>query len=96
MIFLDNFKITSIIKLTKYIKDNAKVGAEIELLATYENFDSADAFCRYLLDNCGIFTIPWDEVEPYVRLSMTFKISSTEENFYITLNERLQKIKKSR
>ena len=29
-------------KLIKHIKDNAKAGATIELLATYENFDSDD------------------------------------------------------
>lgn len=88
-------------KVSKILRNNnmsAKVsdGTFYLYVKVPENFDSADAFCRYLLDNCGIFTIPWDEVEPYVRLSMTFKISSTEENFYITLNERLQKIKKSR
>ena len=55
-------------------------------------FKSADEFCRFLLENCGIFTIPWDEVEPYIRLSMTFKISSTEDAFYSTLNKRLKNV----
>ena len=58
-----------------------------------EKFKSADEFTRYLLDNCGIFVIPWDEVEPYVRLSMTFKVSETEDKFYKILDERLKRIK---
>ena len=57
-------------------------------------FKSADELCRFLLDNCGIFTIPWDEVEPHIRLSMTFKTTSKDEDFYSLLKERLQKISK--
>lgn len=56
------------------------------------SFKSADEFCRYLLNNCGIFVIPWDEVEPYVRLSMTFKINTTEDAFYTLLENRLKKL----
>ncbi|MCI5745361.1 MAG: aminotransferase class I/II-fold pyridoxal phosphate-dependent enzyme [Erysipelotrichaceae bacterium] len=56
------------------------------------SFSSADEFSRFLLDNCGIFTIPWDEIEPSIRLSMTFKCKTTEEEFYNTLDKRLKRI----
>ena len=56
------------------------------------NFKSADEFTRFLLDNCGIFVIPWDEVEPYVRFSMTFKVNTSESEFYNLLNDRLKRI----
>jgi LL-diaminopimelate aminotransferase len=55
-------------------------------------FKSADELCRFLLDNCGIFTIPWDEVEPHIRLSMTFKTTNTEKEFYENLEQRLKRI----
>lgn len=57
-------------------------------------FSSGDEFARFLLENCGIFTIPWDEVEPYIRLSMTFKINTTENDFYKLLDNRLKRISK--
>ena len=57
-----------------------------------ETFKSGDEFTRYLIDNAGIFTIPFDEVEPCIRLSMTFKIKDTETNFYKELDNRLKKL----
>ncbi len=57
-----------------------------------KSFKTADEFARFLLDNCGIFVIPWDEVEPSVRLAMTFQVQSTEEEFYQLLENRLKKI----
>lgn len=57
-----------------------------------EKFKTADEFTRFLLDNCGIFVIPWDEVEPSIRLSMTFLCKSTEDEFYKELEERLKRI----
>ena len=59
-----------------------------------ENFNNADEFTRFLLDNAGIFTIPFDEVDSYVRLSMTFKVKNTEEEFYQELENRLKRISK--
>ena len=58
------------------------------------NFNNADEFTRFLLDNAGIFTIPFDEVDSYVRLSMTFKVKNTEEEFYQELENRLKRISK--
>lgn len=55
-------------------------------------FKSADEFVRFLLDNCGIFAIPWDEVEPSIRLSMTFKCLQNEDKFYQELINRLKRI----
>lgn len=59
-----------------------------------ENFKNADEFTRFLLDNAGIFTIPFDEVNSFVRLSMTFKVKNTEEEFYQELENRLKRIAK--
>ena len=58
------------------------------------NFNNADEFTRFLLDNAGIFTIPFDEVDSYVRLSMTFKVKNSEEEFYQELENRLKRISK--
>lgn len=55
-------------------------------------FTSGEEFSKFLLNKCGIFTIPFDEVEPCVRLSMTFKVKTNDVDFYKTLNERLNKI----
>ena len=57
-----------------------------------EKFKTGDEFTRYLLDNLGIFVIPWDEVEPHVRFSMTFKINKTEDEFYKELENRLKRL----
>lgn len=56
------------------------------------NFSTADEFARYLLDNCGIFVIPWDEVEASIRLSMTFSDEAGDEAIYELLDERLKRI----
>lgn len=61
-------------------------------LKVIEPFHSGDQFCRYLLENAGIFTIPWDEVGHYVRLSMTFNSPLSEANFYQEFNQRLQNL----
>ncbi len=55
-------------------------------------FKTADEFTRFLLDNCGIFVMPWDEVEPHIRLSMTFYCKTTEKLFYQELENRLKRI----
>ena len=56
-------------------------------------FKSADELTRFLLSNAGIFTIPFDEVEPYIRLSMTFNVLTNENDFYLELDNRLNKLK---
>lgn len=55
-----------------------------------KQFKSADEFAKYLLNNAGIFVIPWDEVEASIRLSMTFKVKDSDENFYKLLENRLK------
>lgn len=59
-----------------------------------DKFNNADTFTRYLLDKCGIFTIPYDEVGHHVRFSMTFKVNTTEQDFYNELEKRLSKLSK--
>ena len=59
-----------------------------------KSFKTGDEFTRYLLNNAGIFTIPFDEVGPFVRLSMTFKSKINDNHFYEILDERLSKLSK--
>lgn len=74
------------------IKCNISPGTFYLYVKVPNKFSSGDEFSRFLLENCGIFTIPWDEVEPYVRLSMTFKINTTENDFCKLLDDRLKRI----
>ena len=84
-------KINSI--LNKYnLKSKVSPGTFYLYVKVPERFNNADSFTRYLLEKCGIFTIPFDEVKPYVRLSMTYKIKTTEEDFYKELEKRLSYI----
>ena len=81
--------------LNKYnLHCNVSKGTFYLYLKVPSNFSSGDEFTRFLLDNCGIFTIPFDEVEPCVRLSMTFKVKETDEQFYNELDNRLKRITK--
>ena len=81
--------------LNKYnLQCNVSKGTFYLYIKVPNNFSSGDEFTRFLLDNCGIFTIPFDEVEPCVRLSMTFKVKETDEQFYNELDNRLKRITK--
>ncbi len=51
-------------------------------------FNSAEDFSIFLLEKCGIFTIPWDEADPHIRFSMTFK-TDNDDMFYDLLDKRL-------
>ena len=56
-----------------------------------KSFASGDEFCRYLLEKFQIFVLPWDEVEPSVRLSMTFKSPNNDDELFAKLlDERLK------
>lgn len=79
--------------LNKYnIKCNVSPSTFYLYVKVPDSFNSADEFTRFLLDNAGIFTIPWDEVNHYVRLSMTFKVNTTEKEFYEELENRLKRL----
>lgn len=55
-------------------------------------YSSAKEFCEFLLKEYQIFVLPWDEVEPYVRLSMTFINPYSDDIEYAQkLNQRLSK-----
>lgn len=56
-----------------------------------QNFETAESFCSYLVSKHGIITVPWDEVSPSVRLSMTFELTdfSSEQEVFSALKERL-------
>lgn len=59
-----------------------------------KNFKTGEEFFLYLLNEGGIYTIPWDEVGPYVRFAMTYHIEENEEIFYQTLENRLKLLTK--
>jgi LL-diaminopimelate aminotransferase len=55
-------------------------------------FESGQAFSQWLLLEHGIVTVPWDEVDPCVRFSVTFKAPTpeTEGAVWQKLAERLK------
>lgn len=54
-----------------------------------KSFKTAEDFTLYLLYQAGIYTIPWDEADHYVRFAMTYHIKTTEEDFLNELDKRL-------
>lgn len=59
------------------------------------NFESAEEFALFLMENVGVVTIPYDVNGKYIRLSMTFisKDEDEEKEFVNILNERFSKFK---
>ncbi|UPA28097.1 MAG: aminotransferase class I/II-fold pyridoxal phosphate-dependent enzyme [Verrucomicrobiota bacterium] len=53
---------------------------------------SAAALSQWLLEALGIVSVPWEDPEPSIRFSMTFRCTS-EEEFYERLTNRLKGIK---
>lgn len=51
-----------------------------------EIFKTAEDFSQFLIREKLISTVPWDDVEPYVRMSVTF-IAETEEEEKRVMNE---------
>lgn len=51
-----------------------------------EVFTTAEDFSQFLIREKLISTVPWDDVEPYVRMSVTF-IAETEEEEKRVMNE---------
>lgn len=74
------------------ISTNISKGAFYLYVKVPAIFNSAEDFSIFLLKKCGIFTIPFDEVSPSIRLSMTFKINDSESSFYKDLDYRLKNI----
>ncbi|MCG8542182.1 MAG: LL-diaminopimelate aminotransferase [Clostridia bacterium] len=54
-------------------------------------FESAEDFSLFLLNNASICTVPWDNPEPYIRLSVTFEAKNYKEERKIIneIKERL-------
>ncbi|MBN1420003.1 MAG: LL-diaminopimelate aminotransferase [Planctomycetes bacterium] len=42
-------------------------------------FRTAEEFCEFLIEKKGISTVPWDDVGPYLRFSVTFVARTPEE-----------------
>lgn len=55
-------------------------------------FSTAEAFSLWLIEHLSIVTIPWDEVSPHVRFSITFK-AFDDKLFFEELRNRLDGIK---
>ncbi|MDR2778877.1 MAG: aminotransferase class I/II-fold pyridoxal phosphate-dependent enzyme [Puniceicoccales bacterium] len=49
------------------------------------DFFSAESFAEWMIRDLGIVVVPWDDVEPSVRFSMTFGNKDTDENEIIDL-----------
>lgn len=54
-------------------------------------FGSAEEFCEFLIQEKGISTVPWDDVGPYLRLSVTFvaPTQAEEKRIFGELAKRL-------
>ena len=59
-----------------------------------EKFKTAEDFSQWLLREKLISTVPWDEVEPYVRLSVTFLAlgEAEEKNVMQEIYDRLSDV----
>jgi len=58
------------------------------------SFNSATEFSEFLIDNCLISTVPWDDVGRYLRFSVTFEAANeAEEKAVIAeMKKRLQSL----
>lgn len=57
------------------------------------SFSCAENFSEWMIHELGIVSVPWDDVEPAIRLSMTFTSPSMNEQQAISLlKERLSNI----
>ena len=91
--YYDRLKNVSKILNKHNLKCNVSKGTFYLYVKVPSKFKSADELARFLLSNAGIFTIPFDEVKPYIRLSMTFNVLTNENDFYSDLDNRLNKLK---
>ncbi|MBM3226520.1 MAG: LL-diaminopimelate aminotransferase [Candidatus Tectomicrobia bacterium] len=48
-----------------------------------QRFASGEDFSQYLIREKLICTVPWDDVGPYIRLSVTFEAASVEEEKHV-------------
>ncbi len=70
-----------------HIPHSAKLGEK-----SY-SFSCAEDFSEWMIHELGIVTVPWDDVEPAIRLSMTFTSPSMNEQQVVSLlKERLSNI----
>jgi len=49
-------------------------------------FHSAEEFSQYLIKECLISTVPWDDAGPFIRFSVTFQADGIKEEQRV-LNE---------
>ncbi|MDR2737693.1 MAG: aminotransferase class I/II-fold pyridoxal phosphate-dependent enzyme [Puniceicoccales bacterium] len=49
------------------------------------SFQSAENFAEWLIENLGIVVVPWDDVEPSLRFSMTFAGTGIDESEIIDI-----------
>ncbi|MDR0679479.1 MAG: aminotransferase class I/II-fold pyridoxal phosphate-dependent enzyme [Puniceicoccales bacterium] len=66
------------------------IPAEAEFNETTIYFSSAEQFAQWMIAELGIVCVPWDDIEPAVRLSMTFTSDILNEQRALELlRERL-------
>ncbi|MDR3274104.1 MAG: aminotransferase class I/II-fold pyridoxal phosphate-dependent enzyme [Puniceicoccales bacterium] len=65
-----------------------------EFNGTVTKFDSAEQFAAWMITELGIICVPWDDVEPAVRLSMTFSSDTLSERQALELlKERVSPVR---
>lgn len=63
----------------------AQIPNSIEYNGQKIDFPSAEKFAEWMITDLGIVVVPWDDVEPSLRFSMTFGSKDTDENEIIDL-----------
>ena len=59
-----------------------------------DRFANGEECSQFLIENCHISTVPWDDVGHYLRLSATFEIpeGKSEEDVYQEIDQRLAEV----
>ncbi|MDR1890570.1 MAG: aminotransferase class I/II-fold pyridoxal phosphate-dependent enzyme [Puniceicoccales bacterium] len=86
-------QVALVLKNCGFSVDNIKAGfflytqipSAIEYSGKKINFTSAEEFAEWMIKDLGIVVVPWDDVEPSLRFSMTFGSKDTDENEIIDL-----------
>lgn len=65
---------------------------QVECNGKVYTFSTAEDFSLWLIEHLGIVTLPWDDVSPHVRFSLTFK-SENEAWVWKELRKRLREVR---
>ena len=56
------------------------------------SFANAEEASQFLIKNCSISTVPWDDVGPYLRFSATFESGGDDDRVITELGNRLRSV----